>query len=458
MNAARLRRDRRHRPRSRSASGTVNSTSPVIGVLACKPGWPGAPRSLSATAAPIAVQRAADPVPQVVGGGQGEVFASVVMMTRFLVEVVRVVEVVSDRDRPSTPGCNRSRSRLAIRSPVCRYRGWIGRCRPPMRAGSLRRQRVWRVAAVVVGQTAGRPCPASVAGKCSLHTAAGSGCGHRGVVAFAGPAGSARRRAPRPRRSAPASVPSDTVPSASRNRRGSASARNDVCRNNTSGPCQRGGPWMASIMVMPRAVMRAVQLVDVEHPRSQVVDVRGASRPRCRRPPPTPRSARRTSRGRSVRGTARTRPPRRPRTVGPSGFRAAVGGDAPGLGDQRRIEQLVARPRTARHRRRRSTSKKRASAVASIEVNTRNGLWSSCICVDRTEGGRHHRHRRRRVAQIVEADRVHAERREQVGDVGEFAGRCRRGSRRGVRRSPAPVSPADRRAGCVRLVAVHARR
>ncbi|SKT69462.1 Uncharacterised protein [Mycobacteroides abscessus subsp. abscessus] len=57
-----------------------------------------------------------------------------------------------------------------------------------------------------------------------------------------------------PNRTRSVSLP--TEPSLMRKHRGSANARNDVCRSRTSGPRQRGGPWIASIMVTPRAVIR----------------------------------------------------------------------------------------------------------------------------------------------------------------------------------------------------------
>lgn len=53
------------------------------------------------------------------------------------------------------------------------------------------------------------------------------------------------------------SAPSRTVPSASRKRRGSDSARNEVCRSSTSGPSRRGGPWILSIISTPRARIRS---------------------------------------------------------------------------------------------------------------------------------------------------------------------------------------------------------
>ena len=69
--------------------------------------------------------------------------------------------------------------------------------------------------------------------------------------------GSARCLAPRPRRTAPAAHPGIPPPSASLKARGSASARNEVWRSSTSGPSHRGGPWISSIISMPRACMRS---------------------------------------------------------------------------------------------------------------------------------------------------------------------------------------------------------
>ena len=150
--------------------------------------------------------------------------------------------------------------------------------------------------------------------------------------------------------------------------------------------------------------------------------MRGASRLRCRRPPPTPASAPRASRGRSAHGTGRTRRPRRSRNAG------ARSGSAPPSAAMRLASAISAGSNNWRAPMKRSTrsrnpgEKKRASPVASIEVNTRNGLRANCVCIDRPERRGDHRNRRRRVAQVVEADRIHAERGEQVGDVGEFAG------------------------------------
>ncbi len=60
----------------------------------------------------------------------------------------------------------------------------------------------------------------------------------------------------------------------------------------------------------------------------------------------------------------------------PRGGSAASSGDPARVGDQRRVEQLAsARNRSTRPRR--SAAKNRASAVASIEVNTRKGLRAS---------------------------------------------------------------------------------
>ncbi len=71
----------------------------------------------------------------------------------------------------------------------------------------------------------------------------------------------------------------------------------------------------------------------------------------------------------------------------------------------------VRRARKSSSRRCRSGVKKRRSSVTSIEVNMRNGLRSSSVGVDRTERRRHDRDGRlRRLAQVVEPDREHAER------------------------------------------------
>ena len=151
--------------------------------------------------------------------------------------------------------------------------------------------------------------------------------------------------------------------------------------------------------------------------------MRGASRPRCRRRPRTPATVRSYQAGRSARATART--PRRPRATKSSASRRGRSRRRRRSGARRRSARdrtAAAAPRNRSTRSRRSASKNRASAVASIEVNTRNGLRASSIRVDRTERGRHHRHRGRGLAQVVVADRVHAERREEIGDLGEFAG------------------------------------
>ncbi len=59
------------------------------------------------------------------------------------------------------------------------------------------------------------------------------------------------------------------------------------------------------------------------------------------------------------------------------GVAAAVGGDQPRLGQQGRVEQLAALEERRPRGRADPASKKRGSAVASIEVNTRNGLRAS---------------------------------------------------------------------------------
>ena len=108
----------------------------------------------------------------------------------------------------------------------------------------------------------------------------------------------------------------------------------------------------------------------------------------------------------------------------PSGLRifsAAVRSDAPGLGDQGGIEQL------ARGDEPLDAVTQVGGEEARVGRRQHGGehperIAVQLICVDRPEGGGYHRHRLGSVAQVVEADRIHAERGEQVADLGEFAG------------------------------------
>ena len=107
-------------------------------------------------------------------------------------------------------------------------------------------------------------------------------------------------------------------------------------------------------------------------------------------------------------------------TPRPAPVGAAVRRDAPGLGDQRGVEQL------ARAEEPLDPVAQVGGEEARIGGRQHRGehperVAGQLVCVDRPERGGHHRNRRRRVAQVVEADRIHAERGEQVGDVGEFA-------------------------------------
>ena len=125
-----------------------------------------------------------------------------------------------------------------------------------------------------------------------------------------------------------------TTPSARRNARGSASARNDVWRSSTSGPVPAR---RALDRVDHRDAARLharVQLVDVEHARREVVDVRR-------------RDAADVGRDGGDRAPARGTRPRRPARA-----RARTpASPARGSGRPRRAGQAVARPRRGRRAR-----------------------------------------------------------------------------------------------------------
>ena len=277
--------------------------------------------------------------------------------------------------RPSSPGCSRNRR---PRRPAWRVGIEVGAEDPGGRCGQeiLVDNGFRRVAAVVVRQP--DACHLGVGGGEVLVPHRGRiGGGHRRVVALPALAASARRRAPRPRRSARAG--SRRTPC--RRHRGSAVVRQAPEKTSAAtthrARARRGGPWIASIIVMPRAVIRrysssmsstrgvrwlmcvvvtpAMSAATAETAVSSVV------------PAAVDRFARQRERGhrRGDEPSARSR------------SRTAVGGDAARLGDERGVEQLsfargTVRPGRAGRRRRTA-----ASAVASIEVNTRNGLRSS---------------------------------------------------------------------------------
>ena len=120
--------------------------------------------------------------------------------------------------------------------------------------------------------------------------------------------------------------------------------------------------------------------------------------------------------------------------LGALGFRTAGSGDARGFGDQRGVEQLPFRQEPLDPVAKFGGEEARVGG-GQHRCEHPERVAGQLIRVDRPERGGYHGHRRGRVAQVVEADRIHAERGEQVGDVGEFGARCRRGSRRAVRRS-----------------------
>ncbi len=129
--------------------------------------------------------------------------------------------------------------------------GWTGRSRPPMRAGSPRRQPVWP------GRRRGsrpvrprRPSRRRWPGKYSCPPAVA--VGHRGVIAL--PARAGQRDSARldlaeahPQRA----VGHRAVGAAEPPRLGERTKRR-LPQQHRRGPTVRGGPWMASIMVMPR--------------------------------------------------------------------------------------------------------------------------------------------------------------------------------------------------------------
>ena len=106
--------------------------------------------------------------------------------------------------------------------------------------------------------------------------------------------------------------------------------------------------------------------------------------------------------------------------LGPLGLRAAGVGDASGLRDQRGVEQPAPGQESF------DASAQVRGEEARVGSGEHRGehperVAVQLIRVDRAERCGHHRHGRRGVAQVVEPDRVHAEGRKQVGDIGEFA-------------------------------------
>ncbi|KWX65734.1 hypothetical protein ASJ79_28135 [Mycobacterium sp. NAZ190054] len=98
-------------------------------------------------------------------------------------------------------------------------------------------------------------------------------------------------------------------------------------------------------------------------------------------------------------------------------------GDPAGRGDQRGVEQFPARDERIDPR----------PQVGAEEPGVGGGehrcedserVARQFVRVDRAERGGHHRHRGRGLAQVVEPDRVHPERREQVGDLRQFGRRA----------------------------------
>ncbi len=207
--------------------------------------------------------------------------------------------------------------------------------------------------------------------------------------------------------------------------------------------------------MIPRGSHAPVQLVDVEHAGSQVIDVCGAHAGDVggHRGDPgqlvVPAAVDRFTRQREHGHRRRQEP------VGAFALRTAVGGDASRLGDQRRIEQLPLGNEPL------DTVAQIGGEEAGVSRREHRGehperVAVQLLYVDRPEGGRHHRHRRRGVAQVVEADRVHAERSEEVGQVGKFSGAAY--ADRAVTFGGHPLQgaqPIGVRRAC-RMIAVHA--
>ena len=172
------------------------------------------------------------------------------------------------------------------------------------------------------------------------------------------------------------SSPLVVVPSASRNVRGSASARNDVCRSRTSGPSQRGGPWISGIIVMPSALIRAY--------RSSMSSTRGVRWLMCvaGTPPMSAATAEIASRwsyqARSIGSVDSAKD-----AVASSRNRSASAAVSPPSATDRSARASASGAKSSRAATNASSrswvaaSKNRRSSVTSIEVKTRNGLRAS---------------------------------------------------------------------------------
>ena len=335
---------------------------------------------------PDRMQRGPHPVAQVVGGGQGGGLHAG-HRCRLLVEVVRVVDVVAD----------------GAGHPVEAVVGLVGRIDGvgvPIEIGSEdARRRGWqevlvhngfgRVSAAVVGQPLRcelgvgrgevlRPHRGRVDGIHPWVAALLPQDAHRRVVAVPALGGEGHPASldlaePHPQ----AALGDGAIGIAEAARFGQRAERRLTQQH--VGTVHAG--WTLDGVDHRDAPRRhpAVQLVDVQHPRGEVVDVGGADprdvgghrgdRGQLVVPGALDRLSRQCERGRRTRDEV----------VGFGGRGATCSGDAACIGDQRGVEQLPARRGSVSTLARRSASKNRASAVASIDVNTRKGLRSNSI-------------------------------------------------------------------------------
>jgi hypothetical protein len=210
------------------------------------------------------------------------------------------------------------------------------------------------------------------------------------------------------------------VPSASRNRRGSASARNEVWRSSRSGPVPPRRP-LDGVDHRDAARLHArVELVDVEHARRQVVDVRRPHAPDVRGDArdagelAVPRAVHRLVRHREGRRREREEPPgpvrRQPVVLlGLPREGEQLGREDPPVGEVRleaALQTGVEEPAVRGREQGGEHPERVAGQLARLH---------------RAEGGRHDRDRDRPgVAQVVEADGPHAHRGEHLRGLGQL--------------------------------------
>ena len=380
-------------------------------------------RSVAAGGDADRVQRGADPVAQLVGGGQRRVGFEVCMVV--MMPLSRRGRKGRGRGgrwrRPSSRSCSRSRRApsAAAASPV-----QVGPedARPPRRVGSPRRQRVSSDR-----RRGSRPGPAAAMLGVGGREVRGPRRGgirlrHGGVVALAALAGQRDAAGlhlaePHPQ----AAVGDGAVGIAEAARLGECAERR-LAQQDVGRVVSAAGPGSSSIIVTPCAVIRRYSssmsstrgvrwlMWVAAHP----CDVGGHRRTR--------RRARRTSPCRWVPATARTRPSRA--ATKPSAASASTPPDRRDpsrVGDELGIEEPSFADEPFHPGAQIVGSKNRGVSGGQHRGEDPERVAGQLVCVDRAERRRHHRHRGGRLAQVVVAHRVHAEGREQIGDVGQLA-------------------------------------